>query len=179
MDFAANGADVGTPRAWELEPGGPSRITLSALAACLLPEQAPPAPPDPMRRPYWTPEHARIRGTRDVDVEAIVNGRAVARQRIPADGSAREVRLEVPIDRSAWIALRILGSAHTNPIFIRVGGREIRASRRSAEWCRTAVDRCWTQKGPKIRNREREAARAAYDHARARYDDILKQSDRD
>jgi len=38
------------------------------------------------------------------------------------------------------------------------------------------VDRCWSQKGPKIRNRERDAAARAYDHARAQYRRIVTES---
>jgi hypothetical protein len=41
------------------------------------------------------------------------------------------------------------------------------------------VDQCWSQKGPRIRNREREAAARAYDHARQRYRAILAESDAD
>jgi len=177
MDFTANGHEVGTG-ASEIAVDGASRIALTARAACLLPADAPEnGAPAPKRRPYWTPERARIPGTRDVIVEAIVNGRAVASHRLVADGALRDVRFDVPVERSSWIALRIPGSAHTNPIFVTVGGRPIRASRSSAEWCLAAVDQCWSQKGPKIRNREREAASRAYDHARERYRAILAESD--
>jgi len=74
--------------------------------------------------------------------------------------------------------LRILPSSHTNPIFVVVGGRPIRASRRSAEWCLQAVDQCWTQKSPRITESERAAAARAYDHAREVYTQIIAQSDR-
>lgn len=174
MDFKAGDVGVGTGA--ELTLTAASRVGLTVDAACLLPEQPPPARPDPMRRPYWTPEHARIPGTRDVNVEAVVNGHAVARQRIRTDGSVQAVRLEIPIEESSWIALRIPGTAHTNPIFVHVAARPLRASRRSAQWCLAAVDRCWEQKGPRIRAREREAARLAYDHARTRYRAILFES---
>ena len=82
-------------------------------------------------------QNARVRGTREITVEAVVNGRPVVNQRVIADGVLRDVEFEIPIEKSSWIALRILGSAHTNPIFIPVGGRPIRASRKSAEWCLT------------------------------------------
>jgi hypothetical protein len=179
MAFTVNGRGVGTADA-ELALDGPSRVVITARAACLLPEAAPPAgAPDPDQRPYWTPEHARIPGTRDVRVEAIVNGQAVASQRIRADGSLRELRFEVRVERSSWVALRIPGSAHTNPIFVTVAGAPRRASRKSAAWCLAAVDQCWSQKGPRIRNRERDAATRAYDHARRRYRAILAESDGD
>ena len=173
MDFAANGVAVGSGR--DVELGAASPLVVTARGACLLPEQAP-ARPDPGRRPYWTPEHARVAGTRAVTVEAVINGEAVARQQIAADGTIHDIRLDVPIARSSWVALRIQGSAHTNPIFVTVDRKPIRASRRSAEWCLRAVDQCWSQKSPRIRARERDAARAAYDHARARYGAIGAES---
>jgi hypothetical protein len=179
MDFSANGRGVGVGGG-ALALDAAARLTLTARVACLLPERAPdPGAPDPDRRPYWTPEHARIRGTRTVNVEAIVNGRPAATQRITADGSVQDVRLEVPVDRSGWVALRINGCAHTNPIFVSLRGRPVRASRRSATWCLQAVDQCWSQKGPRIRARERDAAARAYDHARQRYRAIVAESDAD
>ena len=65
--------------------------------------------------------------------------------------------------------MRVLPSAHTNPVFVVVGGKPVRASKRSAEWCLDAVNQCWTQKAAQIRASERDAARAAYDHAREVY----------
>ncbi len=109
----------------------------------------------------------------------MLNGRPVARQPLTADGVQREVAFDVPVERSSWIALRILGSAHTNPIFVVVGGRPIRASRRSAEWCVKAVDQCGSQKLPRIRFTERESAQRAFEHARTRYQQILSESDAD
>src|SRR5262249_43553738 len=92
-----------------------------------------------------------------------------ATQRLVADGTIRPLTFDVPIDRSSWIAARILPSAHTNPIFVMVGGRPVRASRRSGEWGLTAGKQGWTPKGPFIRADERDAARQAYDRARDVY----------
>jgi hypothetical protein len=61
-------------------------------------------------------------------------------------------------------------------VFATVGGQPIRASRRSAEWCLAAVNQCWTQKSPRIRAAEIEAARAAYDHARQVYRQRIAES---
>ena len=177
MDFAAKGHAVGAGGN-EIALDAPARLTLTARAACLLPEEAA-GKPDPDRRPYWTPEHARISGTRDVIVEAVVNGRAVATERLHGDGSLRDLQFDIPLDRSSWVALRMPGSAHTNPIFVTVGGRPIRASRKSAAWCLEAVDQCLSQKAPRIRVRERDAASRAYEHARQRYRAILAESDVD
>ena len=79
-------------------------------------------------------------------VELIVNGFPVAKQTLVADGALRDLTFEVPVARSSWVALRILPSSHTNPIWVLVGGRPVRASRRSAEWCLKGVDQCWSQK---------------------------------
>jgi hypothetical protein len=40
------------------------------------------------------------------------------------------------------VALRILPSSHANPVFVLVGGKPIRASRRSVEWCLKGVGQC-------------------------------------
>jgi hypothetical protein len=110
-----------------------------------------------------------------VPVEVVVNGYPVARKEIVADGSGQEVSFDVAIEHSSWVCLRILPSSHTNPVFVVVDDRPIRASKRSADWCLQAVDRCWEQKSPRIRAGERPAAKAAYDHARQQYQRILKE----
>jgi hypothetical protein len=103
----------------------------------------------------------------------------VARQEIDADGKLRDVAFDVPIARSSWVALRILPSSHTNPVFVIVGGRPIRASRRSAEWCLKAVDQCWTQKAPQTSERERPDAERAYEQARRVYRKIADECEVD
>src|SRR5262249_42420415 len=121
------------------------------------------------QKPYWTVERARISDTREVPVELVVNGKAVARKQVIADGTVRDVAFDVPIAESSWVAVRILPAAHTNPIFVLVGNKPIRASRESARWCETAVHQCWTQKAPRIAANDLATARAAYDHAAAVY----------
>ncbi len=110
-------------------------------------------------------------------VEVIVNGRPVAKTNIVADGGIRDLVFDVPIERSSWVALRIFPSSHTNPVFVVVGGKPIRASRRSAEWCLKAVDQCWSQKAPRISATERGEAEKAYEYARQVYRRILAESD--
>jgi hypothetical protein len=73
------------------------------------------------------------------------------------------------LERSSWIAARTLPSSHTNPVFAIVDGKPIRASSRSADWCLAAVNQYWTQKSPRIKATELDAARAGYDHARQVY----------
>ena len=100
----------------------------------------------------------------------------VATQPLVADGTIRDLTFDIPIERSSWIAVRILPSSHTNPVFALVGGKPIRASRESIQWCLTAVNQCWTQKSPKIRPTELDAARRAYDHAREVYTQRLAET---
>ncbi len=78
-----------------------------------------------------------------------MNGYAVAQQEIVADGTARPLQFGVPIRQSSWIAARILPSSRTNPIFVVVGGKHIRASRRSAQWCLGGVSEVLDSKGAK------------------------------
>ena len=177
MDFAVNGVEVGTNDS-EVHLKGPQKVRVTAKTAAFLDRY-----PDPTffdlgyaEKPYWDVERARVPNTREVPVELIVNGEAVASQNLLADGQVREMSFDVTIDKSSWIALRILPSSHTNPIFALVDGKPIRASRRSAEWCLAAVNQCWSQKAPRIRDSEKDAAQKAYDHAREVYRERLRES---
>ncbi len=175
MDFTVNDLAGGTGGS-EVRLDRPGTVRATARVAVLLPET-----PDSggTRRLFWTPEHARVAGSRDVTVEAVVNGRSVSSTRVVADGALRDVAFDVPVDGSSWIALRVLGSAHTNPIFVLIGERPIRASRRSAEWCLRAVDQCWSQKSRRLGGELRDEAAAAYEHARSRYRQIITESEVD
>jgi len=86
------------------------------------------------------------------------------------------VTFDYKIGRSSWVALRILPSSHTNPIWVLVDGKPVRASRKSAEWCLKAVDQCWSQKGPQIRLAERGEAERMYDAAREAYRQRLNET---
>jgi hypothetical protein len=130
----------------------------------------------PQEKPQWHLERARIGQTRKVAVELVVNGIAVQRSEIDADGSLQPVEFDVNIDQSSWIALRVLPSSHTNPIYILVKNAPIRASRASAQWCRKAVDVCWEQKTQRMRPTEIDEAKASYDHARSVYERIIVES---
>ena len=103
----------------------------------------------------------------------IVNGAVAATRTITADGKLGELNFDIPIAASSWVALRILPSSHTNPIFVVVGEKPIRASRRSIEWCLKGVDQCWSQKGKFIQASEFDEAKAAYAFARERYRSLL------
>ena len=78
--------------------------------------------------------------------------------------------------RSCWLALRIRGSSHTNPIWVTIAGAPVRV-RRSAAWCRRAVDQCWNQKRLRIRATESAAEALVYDAARAYYERMIIESE--
>ncbi len=179
LDYAINGVEVGTQNS-EITLASPGTIHATVLAAALLD-----ATPDQTiknltydQKPYWAVERSRIGSSREVPVELVVNGKAVAKQNVVADGKKHEIAFDVPITQSSWVAMRILPSAHTNPFFVAVGDKPIRASRASAQWDRNAVRQCWTQKAARISPAEQAAARAAYDHADEVYKQLESESSR-
>jgi len=203
LDFTVNGTQVGTGEG-DVRVAKGGTITATATVAAYLDEVPRLAPrpstdpgwgttsthadledPAPLARrpvdqaPYWDIERARLADTRRVPLELVVNGQVAGRQEVEADGKEHDVRFTAVIDRSSWVALRILPAAHTNPVFVLVDGKPIRASRASARWCLASVDQSWTQKAPQIRPSERDAARAAWEHARAVYRQLLAESPED
>ncbi len=177
IGFKVEDVPVGVGRS-KLQLEAPAAVVASARVAARLDEE-PRAdlqnlPVD--RKPYWHLERARVGDSREVLVELIVNGYSVAEKRIVADGSLQDISFETQIDRSGWIAMRILPSSHTNPIFVVVNDAPVRASRRSAQWCLEGVDRCWSQKERFIADAEMDDALAAYEHARQVYRRIRDES---
>ena len=180
MDFTVNSLGVGEKDS-EVKLAEPGEVEIKAKVAALLEPKSTPATERirnaPLHvKPYWDIERARIGNTRQVPVEVVVNGQPVARKEILADGSEREVTFRVPMRTSSWVALRIFPSSHSNPVFVLVGDKPIRASKRSAEWCLKSVDKCWEQKTPHIRKEEQPAAEEAFEQARAAYRKILEES---
>jgi len=180
MDFKVNGLALGESGS-QLKLGKAGPVKLTARVAARLNEK-----PNPQlqnlhydQKPYWDIERARIGESREVPVEVIVNGYPVARKTIPADGKLQDVDFEVPITRSSWVALRILPSSHTNPIFVLVDGKPIRASKRSAEWCLKGVDQCWSQKERFIKAKEMEDAKTAYAQAKEIYQRLVSECEED
>jgi len=171
FDFSVNGVEGGTGASEVALDRTRSAVTVKVRAAARLDDQ----PNETVRQkrydetPYWNLERARVGTSREVPVEIVVNGVPVASQKLVADGTMRILTFEVPLERSSWIAARILASSHTNPVFAILDGKPIRTSSRSADWCLAAVNQCWTQKSPRIKATELDAARAAYDHARQVY----------
>jgi hypothetical protein len=176
LNFKVNGIAMGENGS-ELQMPAPATVRATALVAAYLDEKPNPELAKRLytETPYWDIERARIGGTRNVPVELVVNGYPVARQEILADGTLRDVAFDLPVKKSSWVALRILGSSHTNPIFLLVGGKPIRASARSAEWCLEGVDQCWAQKERFIKPDELADARQAYEQARVTYRRLLSE----
>lgn len=178
MDFAVNEAPMGVG-ASEVRLRRPGSVRVTGRVAARLDET--PHPEIKARpyaeKPYWDIERARIGTRREVPVEVIVNGQPVARRTIPADGSLQNLEFDIPIERSSWVTLRVLPSAHTNPIWVVVDGKPVRASRRSVEWCLQGVDRCWSQKERFFTEPELTQARADYEHARQTYRRILGETE--
>jgi hypothetical protein len=183
MDFTVNGLAVGEKNS-EIKLAEASEVEIKAKVAALL-EPKPTPETEKIRKaplnqkPYWDIERARIGDTPRVPVEVVVNGRRVAAKEIIADGSEQDVTFRVPIPTSSWVTLRIFPSSHTNPVFVLVGDKPIRASKRSAEWCLQAVDQCWKKKKPAIRKEEQAAAEKAFEEAREAYKRILAETTQD
>ncbi len=182
MDFTVNNVEVGENNS-EVHFVKPSTVTVSAKVAALLQENKNDVikPLDVsgnvwQQLPFWTLERARIGESRNVFVELVVNGLAREKKEIIADGAIRDVQFETKIDQSSWIALRILPSSHSNPIFVIVNNKPIRANKESAEWCLKAVDICWKQKQGNIALKEKDQAQKDYDKAREIYRQILKEA---
>ncbi|MFO0363506.1 MAG: hypothetical protein ACK55F_02305, partial [Acidobacteriota bacterium] len=85
-----------------------------------------------------------------------------------ADGVMREVKFTTRIERSSWVAVRVLPSSHTNPIWVTVGESPVR-ERKSIEWCLKAVDLCEQQKTGRVKLSERGEMARAYEYARQEY----------
>jgi hypothetical protein len=167
MDFAVNGGAVGGPDVKAVD--GRVHVTLNAAARLDEHPAGDLASKPADQKPYWDLERARVGQSRDVQVEFLVDGHVAATRTLLADGTIRGLAADLTLQQSGWVAVRILPSSHTNPIWVEVAGRPMRPSRRSARWCLKAVDRCWLQKSGKFKASERADAEAAYDKARGVY----------
>src|SRR5699024_8975380 len=98
IDLNVNGIESGISNS-KLRTGLNSKLNVSVRAAAYLdPEQnetgAVIAARDLYKPPYWHIERARIGKTRNVQVELIVNGEAVEKKEMPADGNWKNVSFE-------------------------------------------------------------------------------------
>jgi hypothetical protein len=181
FDFAVNGTTPMNSKEREIHLDGSSKIMVTANVCARLEPNISDETLKIQRaskwdKPEWHLERARIGSSRTVAVELIVNGKPVARIPIVADGSIVPLSWDIEITQSSWVAVRIFPSCHTNAMFVIVRNAPIRASKKSARWCREAVDVCWAQKAPRTRQSELAEAANAYDHARVTYDKIIAES---
>jgi hypothetical protein len=176
VDFNVEGTSSGASGD-HIQFSEPSKLQLVAHVCALLEEISDASSKiqnaSSYEKPYWHLERSRIGKTNKVPLDLVVNGKAVQSVEIVADGKSRPVSFDLHLNQSSWVALRIYPSCHTNPIYIHIAGKPVRASKKSAEWCRKAVDACWQQKSLRIRPSELKGAEQAYDHARSIYDRIV------
>ena len=109
-------------------------------------------------------------------VDLIVNGQVAATKEVPADDKEHDLRFDVKIDRSSWVALRHFPQLHTNPVNVIVGGKPIRASRKSALWCIAVIEQLWRVRGQGILAAERDEAKRTFDWAIEEYKRIAAES---
>ena len=181
VDFKVNQTLMGENKS-EIKLSGPQKVKVTVDAAALIGNEeqltikklyiGEDSPYDPIP---WGIENA-VNGESEVLLEIIKNGQPVEQMAIKADGELNSYTFDVDVDQSSWIAARIYLSSHTNPVFVLVDTKPIRASRKSAQWCREGVDVCWSEKSKTYHERELEDARLAYDHARQVYDQIISES---
>ena len=112
-------------------------------------------------------------------VEIVVNGKAVARREVLADGQAHDWDLEIEIDQSSWVALRHFPQLHTNPVNVLVGGKPIRASRADAIWCIETIEQLWRTRERTIAAFERDEARKTFDEAIRKFRRIANEASPD
>ncbi len=161
----------------ELKLAAPGKVKVSAKAAAYLPEE-----PDARlgslpytTKPYWHLERAR-NGGRKVAVELVVNGEVAGTRDILADGRLQEIAFDLSLEQSSWVAMRILPSSHTNPVFVEIAGKPIRASKKSVQWCLDGVRKCKQEKRKFIAVGELEDFEKAYAHALETYQRILEET---
>ncbi len=176
LDFKVNNVAMGEGDS-TVKLGAPGTVKVTAKVAALLGE----TPDEQIRKrrldqkPYWELERARMGNTRKVPLEVLVNGNVVATREIVADGTMRDVAFDVKIDKSAWVALRVLPSSHTNPVWVTVADQPIRV-KESIEWCLAAVEKCFNQKIGRIRLTEQGEMKRAYDEAKGVYQGLLREA---
>jgi hypothetical protein len=175
IDFRVDGVEMGAGK--DVNLPSPGTVKVSVQVAAWLDEQ----PNEAIRslrvdqKPYWDVERARVGNTRKVPLEVIVNGQVAARREIVADGTLRQESFDVRVPGSAWVALRVLPSSHSNPVWVNVGDGKIR-SQRSIQWCLAAVDQCYKQKLGRVRLPEQGEMTRAYEFAKSEYRRLLTEA---
>jgi hypothetical protein len=163
LDFRVNGSACGDTV--NLEKSGKVQVTAKVAFASEI--------------PLGTSDGASPPQGRRRLIELIINGKVAATKEVAADDKIHDIDFEVSIDRSSWVALRHFPQMHTNPVNVLVGGKPIRASKQSAQWCLGVIDQLWRVRGPDLPANERAEARIVFDKAIEMYKQILKEADGD
>jgi hypothetical protein len=172
-EFKVSGRAPGNEIGSEVRLPSAGSVAVSASLAVSLDERrAGSAEP----RSGWNVENARIAETRLVNVEAVVNGRVAATKTITADGSEQKVDFTLPIQQSSWVAIRIKGAAHTNPVFVLIDNMPVRASRASVEWIMRSLLEAYEAVNPRWTEKESANAHAAYGYSYAVYQKLLAET---
>ena len=120
---------------------------------------------------------SNTKASETVQVELIVNGYPVAAQPLKTDGTQQVVTFPYTLKKSSWVATRIYPHAHTNPIFVVVDDQPVRGPVESMRWCLAGVEQCWNSKKNMYALDEQLDAREAYNHARAVYQELIRQAE--
>ncbi len=181
IDFKVNETLMGEEKS-EVKLSGPGVVSVSVEAAALIGREEQLTikklfigDQEPFDAVPWGIENA-VNDESEVVLEIVKNGVPVDQIAFTPNGKLTTYTFMVPVEESSWIAARIYPSSHTNPVFVIINDKPIRASRKSAEWCRQGVDQCWSEKSKTYDDRELDDARLAYDHARKVYDRIIAES---
>lgn len=184
LRFSVNGQEPGTS---DVTLAAPGRVAVSTSVAF--------APEQPRAVAYGTLSAAggkRIAGDtvnlhaeRDNGyvkgghrlVEIIVNGEVVDSKMVVADGQTHDLMFKVPIRRSGWIAVRQFPQLHTNPVYVIIDQKPVRADRRSALWCAESVRLLWKNRRRFIDIQEQPEAEVAYRTALDRYLRIAQEAE--
>jgi hypothetical protein len=127
--------------------------------------------------PLGTSNGAAVPTGKTRKVELVINGVAAASQDVPADDKEHDLTFTAKIDKSSWVALRHFPQMHTNPVNVLVGGKPIRASRKSALWCIGVIEQLWRKRETAIAESEREEAKKTFDKAIEAFRKIAKEAD--
>jgi hypothetical protein len=110
-------------------------------------------------------------------VELVVNGQVVETKEVPADQKPHEIQFDVAVQKSSWVAVRSFPQMHTNPVFVSVDGKPIRASRESAKWCVGVIEQLWKVREKDISPAERKDAEVTFQKAVEMYKTIAKEAE--
>lgn len=183
LDFRVNDARPGFEDVALSQPGEVT-ITAKVAFAPVTPETVAQGTVEPVGGKRLVGDTVELHGPRSDKsveggerlVEIVVNGRSVASRKVTADGQIHDLKFQIPITQSSWVALRHFPQLHTNPINVLVASKPIRASRDSARWCEEVIDLLWKNRERAIAEPERDEARRTFEKAKGVYRQLVKES---